>query len=299
MRKDDEPPFKVTSKPIILDVMKHCRLVNVTHLAALASLVAHFFLASPANAAASAWTSTEGAAIRIVAAKPMSDGTIPAILDVRLKPGWKTYWLEPGASGIAPQLTVPPESGVTFSGIRFPVPRHFEDGDVRFTGYDHSVAFPLKLKTENAGGDIKLKASVFLGVCKDICIPVQAELDVALPARMVDNPLEKARIDDAVAALPSEPSETFRVASASFDAATMKMRLAMTVPAGIEMPELFLAGPPNYDFGNPENIQRNGNTMTIDVPVRVPAKGGALKSGSVLLVAKAGEQSIESALAFD
>jgi DsbC/DsbD-like thiol-disulfide interchange protein len=281
--------------------MKHYRLLeNVTHLAALASLAGYFFIAFSADAAQSDWAHSEGGAIRIVAGRPQPDGTIPAILDIRLKPGWKTYWQAPGASGIPPQVSIDPKDGITFSGMRFPAPKSFGDGVGQYTGYDKSVAFPLLLKSKKSG-DLSLKASVFLGVCQDICIPVQAELSLSLTEGAADNPLDMARIDDAVAALPAQPSETFKVKAASFDAAGRRLRLSLVMPgASAETPpELFLAGPPGYSFGKPENIRVANGAFTADVPVRVPAKGGTLKSGSVLLVARSGERSMETPLAFD
>ena len=281
--------------------MKHHRLLeNVTHLAVLATLAGYFFAPSTVNAAQSAWVRSEGGDIRIVAEKALPDGTIPAILDIRLKPGWKTYWLEPGASGIPPQVTIDPKDGITFSGLRFPAPKTFDDGVVRYTGYDTSVAFPMSL-TRATGGDVTLKASVFMGICKDICIPVQADLSVPLKERQAENPLEKARIDDAVAALPEEASDSFRVVSASFDRAAKVMRLTLAIadmPAGT-LPELFLAGPPGYSFGKPANLMRVKGQVTAEVPVKEPQKAGALKSGAVLLVARAGARSMQTALAFD
>lgn len=281
--------------------MKHpCLLENVTHLAAVASLVAYFFLPPAADAAQSEWVKSEGGDIRIVADRPQPDGTIPAILDIKLKPGWKTYWLEPGASGISPQVAIDPQSGISFSGLRFPAPKAFDDGGVHYTGYDRPVAFPLSLKRERTG-DLSLKASVFLGVCKDICIPVQADFSLSLPAGMPENPLDKARIEAAVSALPAEPSETFKVRSASFDAAAKRLRLSLVAPgmsAGT-LPELFLAGPPGYSFGKAENVKMADGQVMAEVPVRIPSNGGALKSGSVLLVARSGEHSMQTPLAFD
>ena len=129
--------------------MKHYRLLeNVPHLATLATLSAYFFATSAAYAAQSHWVQSEGGDVRIVADRPEPDGTIPAILDIRLKPGWKTYWLEPGSSGIPPQVSIDPQDGIAFSGLRFPAPKAFHDGIASYTGYDHSVAFPLSLKRE-------------------------------------------------------------------------------------------------------------------------------------------------------
>lgn len=278
----------------------HLSLQNVTHWATLATLAASFFVCAKADAAQSDWVASEGGQVRIVADRPQADGTIPAILDIRLKPGWKTYWLEPGASGIPPQVTIDPKDGVTFTGLRFPAPKTFDDGVVRYTGYDRSVAFPLSL-TKAAEGDVTLKASVFLGICKDICIPLKADLSVSLPQRLAENPLDGARIADAVAALPEGPSDTFKVISASFDQAAKMMRIVLLTPdmgAGM-LPEVFLAGPPGYSFGKPQNLRRVDGRVIADMPVTAPAKGGALKSGAVLFVARAGERSMQTALAFD
>jgi DsbC/DsbD-like thiol-disulfide interchange protein len=279
--------------------MKHHRLIeNVPHLAALASLAAYFFIAPTANAAQSEWVQSQGGAVRIVADRPAADGTIPAILDIKLKPGWKTYWIEPGASGIPPQVTVDPRDGISLSGLRFPAPKDFHDGIASYTGYDHSVAFPLSLKREKTG-NLNLKASVFLGICKDICIPVQADLHLSLPEGLAENPLDRARIDDAVASLPMPPSDTFKVTAASFDTVEKRLHLSLVTPVA-EMPaELFLSGPPGYSFGKPEKVTAENGKVTAEIAVRVPAKGGVLKSGSVLLVARAGDQSIETPLAFD
>lgn len=272
-------------------------LQNVTHLLAVASLAGYFF-AGAADAASSPWSEVQGGEVRIVTAKPQADGSIPAILDIRLEPGWKTYWREPGASGIPPEITIDPAGGVDFSGIRFPAPKTFDDGIVRYVGYDHSVALPLDLK-RNRPGDLSLKASVFLGICKDICIPVQAELEVSMPDAMVENPLEKARIDAAVAALPQAPDDRFKAVSAAYDPQTDLLHLGLVLPEGEAAPELFIAGPPGYGFGKPVLTPGDGGALRADIPVRAPKAGGALKSGSVMLTVRAGERSMETPLAFD
>lgn len=278
----------------------HSFLKNVTYLAALASVAGYFFIPSATNAAQSQWATSQGGDIRIVAGQPQSDGTIRAILDIRLKPGWKTYWLEPGASGIPPQVTLDPSAGIALAGMRFPPPKAFDDGIVRYTGYDSPVAFPLLLKTDRPG-DVSIKASFFLGICKDICIPVQGELAVALEDGHAANPLHEARIEAAFAALPATPSEGFRVKTASFDQVAKTLRITLVAPSASQdaPPELFLAGPPGYSFGKPQPVAAEAGTFLMEVPVKVPAKGGNLKSGAILLVARSGGQSMETPLAFD
>jgi DsbC/DsbD-like thiol-disulfide interchange protein len=274
-------------------------LQNVTHFLALASLAGYFF-AEHSLAASSAWTQVQGGEVRIVAAKPEPDGRVPAILEIKLEPGWKTYWREPGASGIPPEISVDPMGGIDFSGMRFPAPKTFDDGTVRYIGYDTTVALPLDLKRSRPG-DLSLKASVFLGICKDICIPVQAELTVALPDALVENPLERARIDAAVDALPTAPDDTFRIASASYDPQAKRLRLSLALPkeTASQTTELFIAGPPGYGFGKPALTPASNGMIDAEIAVRAPKAGGALKSGSVIVTVKAGKRSIETPLAFD
>ncbi|HEV7319622.1 MAG TPA: protein-disulfide reductase DsbD domain-containing protein [Ensifer sp.] len=271
----------------------------MAQLIGAASLVVSFFLPVSAKAATSDWVSSPGGMIRLVAAPPKEDGTIPATLEIKLNAGWKTYWREPGASGIPPQVTLDPAGGVVLEKIGFPVPKSFDDGVVRYVGYDKSVAFPLTLKRIHGNGDVNIRASVFLGICEDICIPVQGELTLALKQGSFDNPLDEARIDDAVAALPEAPSEDFAVTASRYDAAAARLHLSLRLPAGDSHPELFLAGPPGVSFGKPEIRPEGSAELSATVPVRLSAKDGELKGKPIVLTVRAKNRSMETTLAFD
>ncbi|AHK43656.1 hypothetical protein BKP54_13535 [Ensifer sp. 1H6] len=266
-----------------------------------ASLLLAFFLPASAQAATSEWMTSTGGMIRIVAAPLQKDGTIPATLEVKLNPGWKTYWREPGASGIPPQITLDPAEGVVLEKIGFPVPKTFDDGVVRYVGYDKSVAFPLTLKRLHGKGDVKIRASVFLGICEDICIPVQGELNLTLKHDDFDNPLDAARIDGAVAALPEPPSEDFKVTTAVYDEHKAAVRLSLKLPpdTGKEHRELFLAGASGVSFGKPAITQAEGAELKAEIPVRLSGKDKTLKGKPVILTVRAGGRSMETTLAFD
>lgn len=274
---------------------------NMVQRIGRASLLLAFFLPAGAQAASSEWVTSTGGMIRIVAASPKQDGTIPATLEVKLNPGWKTYWREPGASGIPPQITLDPAEGIVLEKVGFPVPKTFDDGVVHYVGYDKSVAFPLTLKRLSGDGDVNIRASVFLGICEDICIPVQGELDLTLKHGDFDNPLDAARIEGAVAALPEAPSDEFKVTAATFDDDKAVARLSLQLPpdAGREHRELFLAGPSGVAFGKPVITGTDGDELKAEIPVRLAAKDKTLKGKPVILTVRAGGRSMETTLAFD
>lgn len=269
--------------------------------AAAASLLLLFFLPAKSHAAASEWVTSAGGAIRLVATQPQTDSTIPAILEIKLKPGWKTYWRNPGASGIPPQITIDPSSGVVLKGIDFPAPKAFGEGPARYVGYDTPVTFPLALKRTRGDGDLAIRASVFLGICEDICIPVQGELNLVLKKGEFDNPLDGARIADAVAALPQAPSGDFDVTAARFDAEAEAIRLRLQLPSEekADQPELFLDGPSGMSFGKPVFGVETGAQRTADIPVRFSGKDKNIKGKPIVLTVRAGGRSMETTLAFD
>ncbi|OAP40822.1 hypothetical protein AU381_02700 [Sinorhizobium glycinis] len=268
------------------------------HLAK-ASLLVAIFLPVQAQAAASAWVTSPGGAIRIVASQPRPDGSIPAILEIKLEPGWKTYWRDPGASGIPPQVTLDPAGGIALEAIRFPAPKTFGEGPGRYAGYDSSVAFPLVLKRVSDEKDLAVRASVFLGVCEDICIPVQGTLDLALKSGDFDNPLDSARIEKAVAALPEPPSGDFRIAKAVFDAAAGTIHLDLRLPQGAGKPEIFLAGPAGVSFGPSVVGDLTGADRRVDIPVKLAGKDRTIAGKPIALTVRAGDRSMETTLAFD
>jgi DsbC/DsbD-like thiol-disulfide interchange protein len=266
---------------------------------AKASLLAAIFLPVAAQAATSAWVTSPGGAIRLVASQPKPDGSIPAILEIKLEPGWKTYWRDPGASGIPPQITLEPAGGVALEAIRFPAPKTFGEGSGRYVGYDSSVAFPLVLKRASGEKDLAVRASVFLGVCQDICIPVQGTLDLVLKSGDFDNPLDDVRIEKAVASLPEPPSEDFGIAKADFDEGAGIIRLDLRLPQGAGKPEIFLAGPAGLSFGAPVAREPAGAEQRIDIPVKHAGKDLTMAGKPITLTVRAGARSMETTLAFD
>jgi DsbC/DsbD-like thiol-disulfide interchange protein len=152
--------------------------------AALAALL--LIPAGPVLAAgegASAWSRMHGAALRLVDGGPSEGGRRLAGIDIRLPPGFKTYWRTPGDSGVPPVIDFSGSENVAAADVLFPAPARFEDGAGGHSwGYRQDVTFPVLLAPLDPARAIRLVAKVDYAICSNICIPVQGEAELALPA---------------------------------------------------------------------------------------------------------------------
>jgi DsbC/DsbD-like thiol-disulfide interchange protein len=219
--------------------------------------------ATGAHAASSGWHHVEGGSIRIVTSgKPDGDGLLRGALEIRLKPGWKTYWRDPGAAGVPPTLTASAGGSDAAVEIGFPTPGRFDDGYAQSAGYDRPVALALTLRLpEDANPPARLQADVFLGVCETICIPVQATLSFE-PGSGSEQPEHAAVVKAAFDALPAPARPGFAAEAGAVDDNAIMVETAL--PEGVRALDLFVAGTAGLTLGTPE---RDGDGGAFRVPV--------------------------------
>ena len=256
------------------------------------AVIALLFVNSAATAATSPWVETPGGDVRLVALPAAADGSMRAMLDIRLHDGWKTYWRDPGGSGIPPTIAI---AGAELKSIGFPAPKRLGDAETHYVGYDKPVRLPLTLDKATRGA---ITATVFLGVCKEICIPVQAELTVDASAEGFTNPLEETAITDAEARLPGAQEAHFRPLSGLWSADGKTITVRFEAPEDGPLPDVFLSGAP-FEFGAAGPVRREGATLVSDVPVLHRPKVFDLAKNPIQLTLRAGEKTMESPLAIE
>ena len=108
--------------------------------------------------------------------------TIWAGVDLKMEPGWHTYWKNPGAAGYATKIEWQLPPGVTAGEIQWPLPEKLPPLEVTTYGYDHEVVLlvPLKLAADLKRGPLDLKAKVSWLECKEACIPGNGSVEVTL-----------------------------------------------------------------------------------------------------------------------
>jgi len=203
------------------------------------------------------WYETVGGAVRIVVAPPQpADTEVRGILEVRLEDGWKTYWRDPGASGIPPQLDLSGSKGVADAELHFPVPVWIDNPYGDFAGYDAPVALPFTM-ARTANGEADLVANVFLGICEDICIPVQTRLSMRIGSA-TGSTLAALRVEQAHAMLPPPDAEGLSVVG---DGHTKDGHARLTVTNLADpnaTPQLFVHAPDGTQFKPPKILLSEG-----------------------------------------
>src|ERR1043165_4078953 len=152
------------------------------HAAAIlvANLVVTVAISPPAfGADASAWDGDQRAAIRLVAGAQRG-AVHRAGIEIRLAPGWKTYWRYPGDSGVPPRFDFSSSKNVKSVTVRYPAPHRLTDESGTSIGYKGSVVFPLDVVAENAARPVALVLKADYAICEKVCIPAEGKAELSV-----------------------------------------------------------------------------------------------------------------------
>ncbi|HUO99485.1 MAG TPA: protein-disulfide reductase DsbD domain-containing protein [Rhizomicrobium sp.] len=105
-------------------------------------------------------------------------GTFTVAVEQDIRPGWHTYWINPGDAGAATEVhwTLPP--GWKAGAIEWPYPHRLPVGPLMDYGYEGKVwlLVDLTVPADAVPGSVELKALVQYLVCREVCIPEDANV---------------------------------------------------------------------------------------------------------------------------
>lgn len=237
--------------------------------------------------------------MRIVALPAEPDGKVRGALQIEPKPGWITYWKEPGDAGIPPQMMFS-KAGVTLDSVSYPVPKRIDSGNLRDIGYDGPVSFPFELTLADPAQPVTLGASAFVGLCRNICIPFQAEFTLAL-GNVRGTPVEEAMIlNQAAMKLPEAPSDDFAVTHYALRDGRDVLKLQLKLPAEVQdAPQVIVTGPEGHVLLDGVNGERRGHIYSVEMPVGKLPKNYDPKGKRWGILVIAGNRAMETSLVFD
>lgn len=222
------------------------------------------------SAAAAQTAASDIVAVNVVQGWASGNGHDVAAIHIRLAPGWKTYWRLPGDSGIPPVFDWSASSNVASVGISWPHPEVYEDDGVRTIGYKSEVYLPLDLVARNPASPMRLSGRAALGVCREICMPVEVAFSSDITPGAAPGPAAPA----IRAALASVPRAGLAAATASCEVSPIRDGLRLTArikvaPQG--SPEFVFLEPDRDDLWiSPAETHREGGTLTASAELVAP-----------------------------
>ena len=142
--------------------------------------------------------------IEILEGWKKSDGSIVYGLKISLNEGWKTYWHTPGPMGLKPQFDFDSSLNIDSLNILWPSPKVFGSSGFESIGYENEVILPIIIQAKVNSDPISLKIKGRIGICYDVCVPIEFETQSELKSVSKDINTDLLA---ALANLPLSPSD--------------------------------------------------------------------------------------------
>jgi suppressor for copper-sensitivity B len=247
-----------------------------------------------AEAGASGWAGEPEGRARLLAAQDAAgpDGRLRLGVEIRLAPGWHTYWRDPGESGMPPAFDWSASENLASAELRWPAPRRFQAFGLDGYGWEGAVVFPVEARAARPAQPVRLRLKLDFQVCEEICIPVAAELALDLAAGEASPTSFAPLLERWAARVPGGAGLDIlavELAGAPGDEA-LQVRARSAVP--FRVPDLFAEAEPPFRFAAPQ-MRLDGNEARFTLPVRAGRQKPSLAGRDVVLTLTDGERAAE------
>ena len=160
------------------------KVIKVINLLKIAIIFALGLFSTAGYSLSSDWAISEKSKVRLISPMTASNNNNQLILalEYELEEEWKTYWKSPGGGGFPQKIIWNNSSNVKDIKILWPEPIEFEILGLKSIGYKDKVIFPLIVDIEDNQKQTNLNLNINYLVCRDICIPGNADIFLDLPS---------------------------------------------------------------------------------------------------------------------
>ncbi len=172
-------------------------------------------------------------------------------IHVRLDPGWKTYWRNPGDAGLPPSFDWSGSVNLKSARVLWPAPQRFADPFGSSIGYHDEIVFPVMVEAADASRPVDLSVAFDYAVCKDICVPAQAALRLMLAPGGQSGLPYKTLVERYLKNVPVEAGPDAKrpaIAKIKIELAPPRPQILVDAvfPGGTKGADLFVEGPKNF-----------------------------------------------------
>lgn len=248
---------------------------------------------------ASRWDGDARSAVRLIAGSSSTGKAAPvrAGIEIRIKPGWHTYWRYPGDAGVPPRFDFAGSHNVKAVDVLWPAPQRIPEHNLTVIGYSGDVILPLAIVPQHWGKPVTLRLKLDYAVCEKLCVPAQGKAQLVLTG--ATSPFDAA-LAAAEARVPKKialsEGSTLAIKSVRRESGPGRPRIVVDVaaPAGADL-ALFAEGPtPDWALPVPMAIDgaRAGlHRFAFELDGAPP--GAKYEGAPITLTAVAGSSAIE------
>ncbi len=229
---------------------------------------------------ASPWVTTTASKVRLESAQSaVGSGHLLLGLHMEMEAGWKTYWHNPGDSGLAPHFDWTGSRNLKAIEQIWPAPRAFDEMGERYYGYAGNMILPLKVTANDPAQPIHLSLKLDYGICSDVCVPARVEMHLEIPAGASEETRHAGMLVQALAQQPLTIEEagiaaTLRLVEIEGHRATLQIVLDHLSPPDVpDVPEgrarlwpdmVIVTGPPGAYFSGSRQNGDRGFLVSVD-----------------------------------
>jgi len=221
----------------------------------IACFVAFTAIACAAPAAVSDWSPADESEMRVFLSNT-SDGQVLGGVELRLEPGWYTYWRYPGEAGVPPVFDFSGSKNVARVEVLYPAPERYDDGVSVSLVYHDGVVFPLEITPTDSTLPVSLRVELSFGVCSVICVPTDAASEVEQQSPAKPDPLATALLDRYTRLVPQAP-EPGRLDVEAVTQGPDALLIDVRAPDSVYS-DLFVEAPQGWFIGQPVFVSRSG-----------------------------------------
>jgi DsbC/DsbD-like thiol-disulfide interchange protein len=212
------------------------------HAALIACGIAAISAAAAHAADESPWSEDVRSLVRLISGTNKNgDANLRAGIEIKMQPGWKTYWRYPGDSGVPPHFDFSGSENLKAATVLYPTPHLFTDETGQTLGYKESVVFPLVVSALEPAKPVRLRLKIDYAVCEKLCVPAEGRAELTLTAA-------DSALDSVLAAAEAHVPKQVTAAQLGLtvrrvtNGAKPLVAVDMGAPAGKPI-ELFVEGP--------------------------------------------------------
>lgn len=203
----------------------------------------------------SPWSEDVRSSVRLIAgANKNGDAQLRGGIEIKMQPGWKTYWRYPGDSGVPPHFDFSGSENLKDVKVLYPAPHLFTDETGQSLGYKEKVIIPLAVSPQQPGKPVRLRLKIDYAVCEKLCVPAEGRAELVLEVG------ESSHNSELVAAEGRVPKQV-AAAQAGLTARRVNSGRKPLVAVDLGAPtnqtvELFVEGPtPQWALPIPKPVQ--------------------------------------------